>query len=346
MPTMGKPISAAENKYSNVTIAKKSRNNVLTDDKEKERLLNSLTGYKPKNDLYADAKTKNKMGKDEFLKLLTHQLQNQDPLKPMEQKDMSAQLAQFSSLEQLTNLNTKFEKMQKNQGIEDKFFGASFLGKEIVTAGNSIEVKEDGATADVLYSLPAPAQKVLIRVFDQNNAMIGEMWKENVGRGSQNMTWDGVTLDGQPSQKGEYRVQVYAWDRNAEPLEVKSQVKGTVESVIMENGEAILMVDGRKVYLRDVQSFHMPGKSQITQAPSNLKGQQDQLAQALSNVQSAPARTRSAGNAATNLPVAQGSNTKVNLNKAQQNAGIKTYGKQAGSLYESDDLASVYDEEI
>lgn len=346
MPTMGKPTSAAENKYSNVTIARKPKNNVLTDDKEKERLLNSLTGYKPKNDLYADPKKHNKMGKDEFLKLLTYQLQNQDPLKPMEQKDMSAQLAQFSSLEQLTNLNTKFEKMQKNQGIEDKFFGASFLGKEIVTAGNSIEVKNDGDTADVLYALPVPAEKVLIRVFDQNNAMIGEMWKENVGRGSQNMTWDGVTLDGQPSQKGEYRVQVYAWDKNAEPIEVKSQVKGTVDSVIMENGEAILIVDGKKVYLRDVQSFHMPGKGDIAQKAPSMKKQQSQLQQALSSAQSAPARNGSAGNAATNLPIAQGNNSKVNLNKAQQKAGINTYGKQAGSTYESNDLSSVYDEEI
>ena len=50
------------------------------------------------------------MGKDEFLKLLTVQLKNQDPMNPMEQGKMAAELAQFSQLEQLSNLNTSFDK--------------------------------------------------------------------------------------------------------------------------------------------------------------------------------------------------------------------------------------------
>ena len=263
MPTIGRPTSNQEKQFADVKMAPKNNSKALSDDQKKERLINNITGYKPKDDLYADAKEHNKMGKDEFLQLLTYQLQNQDPLKPMEQKDMSAQLAQFSSLEQLTNLNTKFDGLQKNQKIEEKFFGASFLGKEVVTSGSSLDVKADGQPAEILYSLPKRADKVLVRVFDQNNAMMGEMWKENVGQGSQSLTWDARMLDGQTAQKGQYRTQVYAWDRNAEPIEVKTQVKGTVESVIMENGEAVLRVDGKKVYLRDVSSFHIPGQGNL-----------------------------------------------------------------------------------
>ena len=66
--------------------------------KEKERLLNKITGYKEKNPLYKDAKTHNKMGKDEFLKLLTVQLKNQDPFNPMEQNKMAAELAEVGPL--------------------------------------------------------------------------------------------------------------------------------------------------------------------------------------------------------------------------------------------------------
>ena len=131
---MGRMPSLEKNKYSEVKMAPKQD---LSDNSnikagEKERLINNLTGYKPKNDLYVDGKKHNKMGKDEFLKLLTYQLQNQDPLKPMEQTQMAGELAQFSQLEQLSNLNSKFEKMGNNQKVEDKFYGASFLGKEIV----------------------------------------------------------------------------------------------------------------------------------------------------------------------------------------------------------------------
>lgn len=343
MPEMGKPVNNRAQQFANVKMAPKQqkRSGEISEEQRQEQLVNKLTGYKPKNDLYVDGKKHNKMGKDEFLKLLTYQLQNQDPMKPMEQKDMSAQLAQFSQLEQLTNLNTKFDGLQKNQNVEEKFFGASFLGKEVVTTGSSLDVKEEGLPAEILYSLPQRADKVLIRVFDSNNAMMGEIWKEDVGQGSQSVTWDAVMLDGQPAAKGQYRTQVYAWDQNAEPINVQTQVKGKVESVFMENGETVLKVDGKKVYLRDVASFHMPG-----QGNSKLKNNQAKLGQALSSAMAAPARSNQVRNAATNLPIAQDAKAKVNLKKAQQNAGMNVYGRQQDtSGYDNDDLTSVYDED-
>src|SRR5690606_27797084 len=111
-------------------------------DTEKERLLNKITGFKPKT--VFDKEDKTKMDKDGFLKLLTHQLQNQDPMKPMDQGKLSSELAQFSQLEQLSNLNSKFDKLGRNAQVEDQFYGASFLGKEVVTSGSSMKIKEDG----------------------------------------------------------------------------------------------------------------------------------------------------------------------------------------------------------
>ena len=76
MPEIGKPRSLQAARFQNVQIAK---NRVPTNEgeaKERERLLNKLTNYREKNDLYVDGKKHNKMGKDEFLKLLTHQLKN------------------------------------------------------------------------------------------------------------------------------------------------------------------------------------------------------------------------------------------------------------------------------
>lgn len=328
---MGRPLSSeTANKYGNVTMAKKVDSPDLN-DRQKERLINNITGYKPKNDLYVDGKKHNKMGKDEFLKLLTYQLQNQDPLKPMEQQQMAGELAQFSQLEQLSNLNTKFEGMAKNQKIEDKFYGASFLGKEIVTNGSSLNLQEDGGQSDILFSLPKKADKVLVRIFDQKNAMIGEMWRENIGRGSQTLTWDGISLDGQQAAKGEYRVQVYAWDQTAEPINVETKVKGVVESVFFENGESVLRVDGKKVFLRDVDSFHVPGKGKIA-------ADKKQIADAFAGVEA-----KSARNTASNLPIAQDVQSKVNLNKMKQKAGLNTYGQEAKSI--GTGITNIYDTE-
>lgn len=329
---MGRPVSnEAAKKFGNFTMAKKAPS-ADADDRNKERLINKITGFKSTNDLYVDGKEHNKMGKDEFLKLLTYQLQNQDPLKPMEQQQMAGELAQFSQLEQLSNLNSKFEGMNKNQNIQDKFYGASFLGKEIVTNGSSLNLKETGGESDVLFTLPKKAEKVLVRIFDQKNAMIGEMWRENIGRGNQNITWDGRSLDGQSAVKGEYRVQVYAWDETSEPIEVATKVKGVVESVFFENGESVLKVDGKKVFLRDVDSFHVPGQGRLVQ------GGDKQIAQALAGVE-----VKTARNTAPNLPIAQDVQSKVNLNKINQKAGLNTYGKEAKSI--GTGLTNIYDTE-
>ena len=316
MPDMERPVSARRNRFKDVKIGRPQNQNqpqsnlpkTITGE-EKERLLNKLSGYKPTNDLYVDGKTHNKMGKDEFLKLHTHQLQNQDPLKPMDQSKMAGELAQFSQLEQLANLNTKFEKMNPNVSVEGKFYGASFLGKEVVTNGRSLDFKGENTEADILFTLPKPATKALIRIYDSSNNMMAEMWKENLGRGNQSVMWDGTALDGTTQAAGQYRVDVKAWDQFSEPMEVATKVKGSVESVFFENGEMVLKVDGKKVFLRDVDSFHMPGTD---------KEALSKRAPVQANKPMDSANAVGAKMVRSKLPVASNSNSKLNFNKPGQ----------------------------
>ncbi len=315
---MGKP-QVGTNKFANVSMAKsRAVDPSQMNAKQKKEYMQKLTGYKESNKIFVDGEKHNKMGKDEFLKLLTFQLKNQDPMKPMEQGKMAGELAQFSQLEQLTNLNSKFDGMGKGKAVEEKFYGASFLGKEVVTSGSSLNLKNDGDKADIIYNLPTEASKVLLRVFDNKNAMIGEVWKENVGRGNQTVSWDGVSLDGTPAVKGDYRVQVIAFDKSAQRINVETKTKGTVESIFFENGETVLQVDGKKVYLRDVDSFHLAGKGK------HINRAQNNVAHALAGVEKKAAR-----NTAHNLPIAQKANNDVNLKEIKKQSGLNAYGKQA-----------------
>lgn len=256
MPEIGRPVTAQELQYRQVEMGpKKLSGNGKSERELQEEIINKATGYKPKNELYKSG-PHNQMGKDEFMKLLTFQLQNQDPMNPMDQSKMTGELAQFSQLEQLTALNSKFEKTQQNQGIQDKFYAASFIGKKVVTSGSSLHLKNDGDSGDILFKLDGQAHKVMVRVIDEKNNVVGEMWREGLSAGSHQMTWDGVALDGAPAVKGSYRVQVKAWDETGKDIGTRTEATGMVQSVTFEEGEPVLTVDGQKVFLRDVTSFH------------------------------------------------------------------------------------------
>lgn len=260
MPDIGRPISPQERRYQQVQMAKNDPNNLKARErtgKDKAKLIESVTGYKEKT-VYESTRNE-EMGKDGFLKLLTHQLQNQDPSKPMEQDKLAGEMAQFSQLEQLSNLNEKFANFGRNQDLQDKFFAASFIGKEVVTSGTSVKLKEAGDSSEVLYNLSDDSKQVLIRLFDNKNNMVAEMWKDNVSAGSHIAKWDGDRLDGMPANKGEYRVQVRAWDKDSNPVKAETKVTGLVESVEYKDGEPLLNISGKKVFLRDVDSFHLAG---------------------------------------------------------------------------------------
>lgn len=352
MPGMGIPDDGQNRGFRTVTMAPRDNRKSEIDPtkisaKEKERLISRVTGYHEKNKLYKKAGEHNKMGKDEFLKLLTVQLKNQDPMKPMEQGKMAAELAQFSQLEQLSNLNKHFEGQSDSKAIESKFYGASFLGKEVVTAGSSLKYDGEGSKADVLFSLPAPASKVLVRIFDNKNNMVGEMWKENIGRGNQTFTWDGVRLDGAYAGKGEFKTQVMAWDKFADPISVETKTTGTVSSVYFENGETVLVVDNKKVFLRDVDSFHTPGVNE--ERAKILKGEMAMPKQPNVNVgrsfnsplNNAPASNVSAKSGVSKLPLATEQQSKVNLKKNNTQTSLNAYKQQAPTT----GLTNVYDVE-
>jgi len=272
MPEIGRPVSQQEMQYRQVTMGPKSLSRGRTDAQINEAIINQATGYKPKNELFKEGEH-NKMGKDEFLKLLTYQLQHQDPMNPMDQSKMTGELAQFSQLEQLTNLNKKFDDVNRTKNIEDKFYAASFVGKKVVTGGSSINLKNSGDPGEVLFKLDGDSSKVMVRILDEKNNIVGEMWKDGMSQGSHQVTWDGVALDGSPAAKGTYRTQVKAWDQLGNEVLAKTEATGIVQSVNFEEGEPVLTVSGQKVFLRDVQSFHTPDAPTHSAKNAVLQGQ-------------------------------------------------------------------------
>lgn len=259
MPEIGRPVTPQEMQYRQVEMGPRrlSNSNQKSEDQIREKVINSVSGRGKDQSIYKTG-PHNQLGKDEFLKLLTYQLQNQDPMNPMEQNKFTGELAQFSQLEQLTALNKKFDDMNKTQGMQDKFYAASFVGKKVVTNGSTMQLKNDGDRGDVLFKLDGDASRVMIRILDEKNNIAGEIWREGMSAGGHQVAWDGVQLDGSPAVKGNYRIMVRAWNSAGGEVGTKTEATGIVQSASFEDGETVLTVNGQKVFLRDVASFHTP----------------------------------------------------------------------------------------
>lgn len=117
-----------------------------------------------------------KLGKDEFLKMLVAQLRHQDPLNPMKGDDMAAQLAQFSSLEQLTNIGKALENQASMQegliaSIHDTT-AMNVLGKSVLAAGDQLYVPGDG-TGSVQFDVGGKGGLATLKIYDARGQQVG-----------------------------------------------------------------------------------------------------------------------------------------------------------------------------
>ena len=199
----------------------------------------------------------NQLGKNEFLKLLTFQMQNQDPMKPTDPNKLTGDLAQYAQLEQMTNMREEMKKMTQNQPNQLKYMAATFVGKKVTASGNSVSLKTEGKPANLYFKLDEPASKVIVRVIDKSGGLVREIEQNNVASGLNTISWDGKANDGTYAGNGEYKVWSVAWNNDFERISIDPKTEGLVTHVPLENGEAILTVSGKKVNLRDVSRFQM-----------------------------------------------------------------------------------------
>lgn len=188
---------------------------------------------------------------DDFLKLLIAQLQNQDPLQPMDNQEFAAQLATFNSLGQLIEINEKLGAMNNGQGSVQQYNAASLIGKQISAAGNQVGVK-DGATANIGYRLGANATKVVVTVFDANGEIVRRIDGGARNAGDQTLIWDGKDSAGKSVRAGVYGFEIAAVDASGKRVAAAGKLQGVVTGVRLDGSEPMLEVNGVDVPLSGV----------------------------------------------------------------------------------------------
>lgn len=176
---------------------------------------------------------------DTFLTLLTTQLQNQDPTNPMDSKEMTNQLVQFSQVEQQIAQNQNLEKLVSLQGQNATASAVSYIGRMVQAPGNTT-VFENGS-AKFGYELPQSAETVTLMVRDKSGVAVFETTgKTSTGR--HEFTWDGFDNGGNPRVDGEYSLLVTATAADGTPIEAAVDATGKVTGVESDlNGPKLMM---------------------------------------------------------------------------------------------------------
>ena len=191
------------------------------------------------------------MGKEDFLNLLIAQLQHQDPLNPMESTEFTAQLAQFSSLEQLNNVNANLESLQKYQASLNNAQAVSFMGKSINVLGSSVRM-ENAQPDDIHFELLGNASEVLAYIYDSTGDFVNVINGGAHSAGRYSLEWDGRDQEGNIVPDGNYRYELLTTDIDGQPVNAVTYMTATVSGVTFNNGSAYLIAGGYEIPVSDV----------------------------------------------------------------------------------------------
>ena len=193
------------------------------------------------------------LGKEEFLKLLTVQLSNQDPLNPMENEAFVAQLAQFSSLEQLMGLGEGMQNLATAQAVANGSNMVGMIGREVTYAGSEISHTKS-ATETLNVELAEPAKRVTVTIHDAEGNVVRTIEAGAQSDGNVQVEWDGKNDQGIALESGEYTYQVSAADADGNPVDATPQMRGIVSGVTYESGYPELIVNGQRIAVGQVIS--------------------------------------------------------------------------------------------
>ena len=195
-----------------------------------------------------ETRNRNDLGQDDFLKLMVTQLRNQDPFSPLENGDFIAQMAQFSSVSGLNELQNSFKQLatslQSNQALQ----ASTLVGRSVLVPSSSGFLKDTG-TVDGVITLPGSSSNVYINVEDAKGQVV-----RRVGLGSQSagdipFSWDGRTNDGDRAPSGQYKITAEA-QASDKFVSLETFVNAAVESVTLNSG-----IGGLTLNLTDLGSM-------------------------------------------------------------------------------------------
>lgn len=224
------------------------------------------------SDIYADlglaarkssedeAKSQQNLDQTDFLKLLTTQMQNQDPMKPMDNTQFVAQMAQFSSLEGITQLNETVAGFQESVQSSQVMQASALVGKAAMVKGDTAHLyhmqQADGSTAPSgilgAVDVPTGASKMSVEITNASGQVVKTIDVPVDGSDRPSFSWDGRLKDGRMAPEGNYQVTATA-TVDGKGQAPQTYVGAVIESVgVTKNGPELNLDGLSSVKLPDI----------------------------------------------------------------------------------------------
>ncbi len=204
----------------------------------------------------SSSKVSGKLGQDDFLKLMTTQLNNQDPTNPMDNGQFLAQIAQFASVSGIQDMQSSIQQLTDSLVSNQTMQAASLVGRGVVAAGSNAVLGSNGVLSGAI-DLPQSTNHLVLGIYDSAGQLVRKLDYGAQGSGMLPFQWDGMTDNGGNAPSGIYQIKAEA-NINGSAQAMNTYVASSVNSVMVDpttkqimlntsNGESIKMSDVKQI---------------------------------------------------------------------------------------------------
>ncbi len=198
------------------------------------------------------------MDKDAFMGLLLAQMKNQDPTNPLKSHEMAAQLAQFTSLEKLTNISDSIDGLAKAQQPAHNFGALGLIGKAVSGDSSKISRTDLSEIHDVKFRMANDANFAKVTIKDETGEVVRVLEARTLKSGDNEISWNGLKEDGTKANPGQYVASIEATGSNGTKVHAETKFEGVISGVNFTPHGPILMIGKQSVPLSDIKEIIDP----------------------------------------------------------------------------------------
>lgn len=216
-----------------------------------------LDKYKPVVEEASANKDVEDLGQNEFMTLMLTQLKYQDPFKPMENGEFLAQMAQFSTVAGIEEMNSSMGSFVSEQTASQTLQAAGLLGKTVVTE-SSTAVLPDTGNLQTQFSMPEPSSKANVLFTNASGEVVHNTQMTDLASGIHNIAWDGYNEDGERVAPGTYSIKVEYLNESGGTSTAETSISTVVEGVSFGVGSGkptLSTADGRELSISEIRKI-------------------------------------------------------------------------------------------